>query len=118
MDQLLALGQSVGIANLDWGQALMMCIGRLLIYLAVARRFEPLLLVPIGFGAILTNIPLAGSGGPDGLIGQIYRVGVESGAFPLLIFMGVGALTDFGALIARPSTLLRGPRPSSGSSLP
>jgi sodium ion-translocating decarboxylase beta subunit len=108
MDQLLALWQSVGVANLDWGQALMMCIGGLLVYLAVARKFEPLLLVPIGFGAILSNVPLAGIGGPDGLIGQIYRVGVESGAFPLLIFMGVGALTDFGALIARPSTLLLG----------
>ncbi len=108
MDSLLALWQSVGIANLDWGQGLMMCIGGLLVYLAVARKFEPLLLVPIGFGAILSNVPLAGIGGPDGLIGQIYRVGVESGAFPLLIFMGVGALTDFGALIARPSTLLLG----------
>jgi oxaloacetate decarboxylase beta subunit len=108
MDQLLALWQSAGIANLTWGQALMIGIGGLLIYLAVARQFEPLLLIPIGFGAILSNAPLAGIGGPDGLIGQIYRVGVESGAFPLLIFMGVGALTDFGALIARPSTLLLG----------
>jgi carboxybiotin decarboxylase len=108
MDQLLALWQSAGIPNLAWGQALMICVGGLLVYLAVARKFEPLLLIPIGFGAILSNAPLAGIGGPDGLIGQIYGVGVESGAFPLLIFMGVGALTDFGALIARPSTLLLG----------
>lgn len=108
MEQLLVLWQSAGLANLGWGQALMMGVGGVLIYLAVARKFEPLLLVPIGFGAILSNAPLAGIGGPDGLIGQIYRVGVESGAFPLLIFMGVGALTDFGALIARPSTLLLG----------
>jgi sodium ion-translocating decarboxylase beta subunit len=64
--------------------------------------------VPIGFGALLSNIPVAGIGGPDGLIGQIYAVGIETGVFPLLIFMGVGALTDFGALIARPSTLLLG----------
>jgi carboxybiotin decarboxylase len=108
MDQLLALWESVGISNLTWGQALMMCVGGLLVYLAVARKFEPLLLVPIGFGAILSNAPLAGIGGPDGLIGLVYHVGVESGVFPLLIFMGVGALTDFGALIARPSTLLLG----------
>ncbi len=108
MDQLITLWESVGVANLSWGQALMMCIGGVLVYLAVARQFEPLLLVPIGFGAILSNAPLAGIGGPDGLIGMIYHVGVESGVFPLLIFMGVGALTDFGALIARPSTLLLG----------
>lgn len=108
MDALLKLWQSVGIANMDWGQGLMMMIGGVLIYLAIARKFEPLLLVPIGFGAILTNIPVAGIGGPDGLIGMIYQAGVETGVFPLLIFMGVGALTDFGALIAMPSTLLLG----------
>jgi len=108
MEQLLKLWQSVGIANLEWGQVLMMAVGCLLIYLAIARRFEPLLLVPIGFGALLSNIPVAGIGGPDGLIGQIYAVGIETGVCPLLIFMGVGALTEFGALIARPSTLLLG----------
>ncbi len=108
LDALLKLWQSMGIANLAWGQALMMLVGGVLIYLAIAKRFEPLLLVPIGFGAILSNIPIAGIGGPDGLIGMIYQVGVETGVFPLLIFMGVGALTDFGALIAMPSTLLLG----------
>ncbi|MGD2019556.1 MAG: sodium ion-translocating decarboxylase subunit beta [Thiohalocapsa sp.] len=108
MDQLLKLWQSMGIANMDWGQALMMAVGCGLIYLAIAKKFEPLLLVPIGFGALLSNIPVAGIGGPDGMIGMIYTVGVETGIFPLLIFMGVGALTDFGALIARPSTLLLG----------
>ncbi|KAA6186317.1 sodium ion-translocating decarboxylase subunit beta [Thiohalocapsa marina] len=108
MEELLKLWQSMGIANLEWGQALMMAVGCGLIYLAIAKKFEPLLLVPIGFGALLSNIPVAGIGGPDGMIGQIYAVGVETGIFPLLIFMGVGALTDFGALIARPSTLLLG----------
>ncbi|MCU7810069.1 MAG: sodium ion-translocating decarboxylase subunit beta [Candidatus Thiodiazotropha sp. (ex Notomyrtea botanica)] len=103
-----ALWQSTGIANLTWGQALMMGVGCLLIYLAVMKKFEPLLLVPIGFGAILSNIPLAGIGGSEGLLGYIYQVGIETGVFPLLIFMGVGALTDFGALIARPSTLFLG----------
>ena len=106
--ELLKLWQSMGIANMEWGQVLMMFIGGLLIYLAIAKKFEPLLLVPIGFGAILSNIPVAGIGGPDGMIGMIYHVGVETGVFPLLIFMGVGALTDFGALIAMPRTLLLG----------
>ncbi len=108
MEEMVRLWQSMGIANLEWGQGLMMAIGCLLIYLAIAKKFEPLLLVPIGFGALLSNIPIAGIGGPDGMLGQIYTVGVETGVFPLLIFMGVGALTDFGALIARPSTLLLG----------
>ncbi|MBK1633132.1 glutaconyl-CoA decarboxylase subunit beta [Thiohalocapsa halophila] len=108
MDQLLKLWQSMGIANMDIGQAMMMAVGCGLVYLAIAKKFEPLLLVPIGFGALLSNIPVAGIGGPDGMIGMIYTVGVETGIFPLLIFMGVGALTDFGALIARPSTLLLG----------
>ena len=103
-----ALWQSMGIANMEWGQALMMSVGCLLIYLAIHKKFEPLLLLPIGFGAILSNIPVAGISGPDGLLGMIYHVGVETGVFPLLIFMGVGALTDFGALIAMPSTLLLG----------
>ena len=103
-----ALWQSTGLANMDWGQALMMGVGGVLIYLAIVKKFEPLLLVPIGFGAILSNIPLAGIGGPEGLLGYIYTVGIETGIFPLLIFMGVGALTDFGALIAMPWTLLLG----------
>jgi oxaloacetate decarboxylase (Na+ extruding) subunit alpha len=94
--------------QLTWGQLLMMLVGVGLIYLAIAKRFEPLLLVPIGFGAILSQHPGRRDGGPDGMIGMIYHVGVETGIFPLLIFLGVGALTDFGALIARPSTLLLG----------
>ena len=100
--------QSTGIANLGWAEFAMMVVGGLLIYLAIVRRFEPLLLLPIGFGAILSNIPVAGIGGPDGMLGMIYHVGIETGVFPLLIFMGVGALTDFSALIARPYTLLLG----------
>ncbi|MCP4125677.1 MAG: sodium ion-translocating decarboxylase subunit beta [Gammaproteobacteria bacterium] len=103
-----ALWQSMGIANLEWGQLLMMFVGAVLIYLAIHKKFEPLLLLPIGFGAILSNIPIAGIGGPDGILGMIYDVGVKSTIFPLLIFMGVGALTDFSSLIARPSTLLLG----------
>lgn len=102
------LWQSMGIANMTFGQASMMLVGCLLIWLAINKKFEPLLLLPIGFGAILSNIPIAGIAGPEGLLGMIYHVGIETGIFPLLIFMGVGALTDFSALIARPTTLLLG----------
>ena len=103
-----ALWQSMGIASISWGEVLMMAVGGLLLFLAIKKKFEPLLLLPIGFGAILSNIPVAGIAGPDGLLGMIYHVGIETGVFPLLIFMGVGALTDFSSLIARPSTLLLG----------
>jgi oxaloacetate decarboxylase beta subunit len=151
----------MGLANFAWGQLLMMVVGGGLIYLAIVRKFEPLLLLPIGFGAILANIPVAGLAesaieqlmhyGPEahkialarlldvpvdqiyrglgdapaalkqaadhlaadlgysnGMLYQFYSVAIGSGIAPLLIFMGVGALTDFSALIARPSTLLLG----------
>ncbi|NWF35654.1 sodium ion-translocating decarboxylase subunit beta [Mariprofundus sp. KV] len=99
---------TTGIANFEWGQLLMIGVGLLLLYLAIVRKFEPLLLVPIGFGAVLSNIPVAAISGPEGMLGMIYHVGIETGIFPLLIFMGVGALTDFGALIAMPRTLMLG----------
>lgn len=96
------------------GQFVMIIIGLLLIYLAIAKGFEPLLLLPIGFGAILTNIPAAGiaagplPGQPAGFLYYFYTVGVQSGVFPLLIFMGVGAMTDFGPLLANPKMSLLG----------
>jgi oxaloacetate decarboxylase beta subunit len=96
------------------GQFVMIFVGLLLIWLAIAKKFEPLLLLPIGFGAILTNIPMAGisagpiPGQPGGFLYYFYTVGVESGVFPLLIFMGVGAMTDFGPLLANPKTALLG----------
>ncbi|RLA36045.1 MAG: sodium ion-translocating decarboxylase subunit beta [Gammaproteobacteria bacterium] len=107
-ESLYELWATTGIANFSPGEALMIAVGGLLIYLAIGRKFEPLLLLPIGFGAVLSNIPIAGISGPDGLLGMIYSVGIETGIFPLLIFMGVGALTDFGPLIAMPSTLFLG----------
>ncbi len=115
--------QSIGAINFSWGQAVMVLVGFVLIYLAIAKGFEPLLLIPIGFGGILSNIPLAeiaqltvmsvGGNGEilrqfGGFIGQIYGFGIENGLFPLLIFMGVGALTDFGPLLANPKTALLG----------
>ncbi|TDF38607.1 sodium ion-translocating decarboxylase subunit beta [Alteromonadaceae bacterium M269] len=108
MDKLLTLWETTSIANFELGQLLMMAVGGLLLYLAIVKKFEPLLLLPIGFGAILTNIPLAGFSEAGGLLYNVYKVGIETGVFPLLIFMGVGALTDFGALIANPKVLLLG----------
>jgi sodium ion-translocating decarboxylase beta subunit len=158
---LEALWHSMGIANLGWGQLLMILIGGLLIFLAIRKGFEPLLLLPIGFGCILANVPVAGlaedaaghllmAGDPGhlaalaeilgvpvtqlgdavkhasgaslgaaqtlardlgyepGMLQLFYEVSISTGVAPLLIFMGVGALTDFSALIAKPSTLLLG----------
>jgi len=105
---LLQLWASTGLYNFTPGQAIMIAVGAGLIYLAIARGFEPLLLIPIGFGGVLANIPIAGIAGPDGLLGILYHTGIESGVFPLLIFMGVGAMTDFGPLLARPSLMILG----------
>lgn len=108
MDGLLTLWSETGIASFELGQIIMILVGCLLLFLAVAKGFEPLLLLPIGFGAILANIPNAGFTEEGGLLYYIYHAGIESGVFPLLIFMGVGAMTDFGALIANPKTLWLG----------
>ncbi|MEC8544256.1 MAG: sodium ion-translocating decarboxylase subunit beta [Deltaproteobacteria bacterium] len=98
--------------DLDWsegiGRLLMILIGTGLLYLGINRKFEPLLLVPIGFGTILTNIPGAGMGEPGGLLYYVYEMGITTGIFPLLIFMGVGAMTDFGPMLANPRTALLG----------
>ncbi len=107
-DGLLQLWHSTGLYNFSFGQVLMIAIGCLLIYLAIKKGFEPLLLLPIGFGGILANIPVAEISGPDGLLGILYHMGIETGIFPLLIFMGVGAMTDFGPLLARPSLMILG----------
>jgi len=108
MDSLNKLWLSTGLANFEQGQVIMMIVGCLLLYLAIARNFEPLLLLPMGFGAILTNIPGAGFSEVGGFLYYIYHGGIETGIFPLIIFMGVGAMTDFGALIANPKTLFLG----------
>jgi carboxybiotin decarboxylase len=106
--------ESDGLLPEGLGQFVMILVGLLLIWLAIAKKFEPLLLLPIGFGAILTNIPAAGiamgsmPGQPAGFLYYFYTVGVQSGVFPLLIFMGVGAMTDFGPLLANPKTALLG----------
>jgi hypothetical protein len=96
-----------------WGNAVMILVGFVLLYLAIAKGFEPLLLIPIGFGCLLANIPFAYIAGVDptstfgatGFIKILYDAGIETGLFPILIFIGVGAMTDFGPLIANPKTL-------------
>ncbi len=85
----------------------MLAVSVLLLYLGIVRKYEPLLLVPIGFGALLANIPLAGMTADGGLLHYFY-FGIETGIFPPLIFLGVGAMTDFGPLLAKPNTFLLG----------
>ena len=120
MDNLISLWASSGLAQMQSGQFIMMIVGLVLLYLAINKGFEPLLLVPIGFGTLLANIPGAAFDvapvydamghmeSPGGLLYYIYHVGIETGLFPLVIFMGVGAMTDFGPLLANPKTLLLG----------
>ncbi len=102
------LWYSTGMANFTIGQLIMIGVGLTLIYLGISKKFEPLLLIPIGVGGILSNVPIAGIAGPDGFLGQIYAAGIATEIFPLLIFIGVGAMTDFGPLIANPKTALLG----------
>jgi oxaloacetate decarboxylase beta subunit len=90
------------------GAMLMVGVGLLMLFLAIGKRFEPLLLLPMSIGCILANIPLAGITEPGGIIYYIYQIGIKTGAFPLLVFMGVGAMTDFGPMIANPKTAVLG----------
>jgi sodium ion-translocating decarboxylase beta subunit len=120
MESLLRLFRDTGFYQLEAGQAVMVCVGLVLVYLAIRRGFEPLLLLPIGMGAVLVNIPGAGFlvepvmdavghvATPGGILFYIYEAGIATGMFPLVIFMGVGAMTDFGPLLANPKTLLLG----------
>ncbi len=122
---LLALWNSTGIMNMispadasitngfeqflhQFGHPIMLVICCCLLWLGIKKQYEPLLLVPIAFGGLLSNIPLAGIAEPTGFLGIIYEAGIHKGLFPLIIFMGVGAMTDFGPLIANPKTALLG----------
>ena len=116
----MSLWATSGLYQIELGQLVMMAVGMSLLFLAISKGFEPLLLVPIGFGTILANIPGAGFDAapiydqlgnlesPGGLLYYIYNAGIATGLFPLVIFMGVGAMTDFGPLLANPKTLLLG----------
>ena len=97
-----------GLYQITGGQLAMLGVCLALLYLGIVRKFEPLLLVTIGFGGLLSNIPGVEIATGDGLLHLSYVVGIETGAFPLIIFMGVGALTDFGPLLANPRTLFLG----------
>jgi len=120
VEKLLGLWHDSGLSQMEPGQGVMILVGLLLLFLAIHKGFEPLLLVPIGFGAVLVNIPgasfdaapiydaLGHLESPGGLMYYIYHVGIATGIFPLLIFMGVGAMTDFGPMLANPKTLFLG----------
>ena len=99
-------GLIAGFVNLHWSNLVMIAIGGLLLWLGIKKDCEPLLLVPIGFGAILVNIPLANLMGDEGFLRTIYNMGVDNELFPLLIFVGIGAMTDFGPVLENPYTFL------------
>ena len=129
LDSLVSLWHSTGLYNFTWPNAIMLVICFVVLYLGIRKGFEPLLLIPIGFGGVLANIPFPPDAMPiightitavdpntglvavqtyGGFLGQIFDFGINSGIFPLLIFMGVGAMTDFGPLIANPKTAFLG----------
>ena len=108
MEKLLQLWQTTGIHHMELGQVIMIAICLMLIYLAIKKGFEPLLLIPIGFGGVLANLPVAGIAESGGMLYMLYQIGLPTTMFPLLIFMGVGAMTDFGPMLANPRTLLLG----------
>jgi oxaloacetate decarboxylase beta subunit len=108
MELILEIWQGSGLYQITAGQVVMLAVCLGLLYLGIVKKFEPLLLVTIGFGGLLSNIPGVDIATGDGLLALSYEVGIETGAFPLIIFMGVGALTDFGPLLANPRTLFLG----------
>lgn len=101
-------GKEISVFSQSLGRIIMIFVAFLLFYLAIAKGFEPLLLIPIGFGGLLANIPIAEIAGPNGFLGILYDAGIANGLFPLIIFMGVGAMTDFGPLLANPKMALLG----------
>jgi carboxybiotin decarboxylase len=101
-------GLVAGFTHLHWSNPVMIAVGCLLLYLGIKKDVEPLLLVPIGFGAILTNIPLADLMGNEGFLRTLYNMGIANELFPLLIFIGIGAMTDFGPLLENPKIFLLG----------
>lgn len=113
LESFARFGASTGFAAFTWGHGVMLCIAGMLLYLAIVKKFEPLLLLPIGFGMLLANLPIGGlmdaprDGALGGLLWYLYQ-GVKLGIYPPLIFLGIGAMTDFGPLLANPKTLLLG----------
>jgi sodium ion-translocating decarboxylase beta subunit len=97
-----------GLLHFTWGNGVMILASLTLIYLAVFKEIEPVLLLPIGFGCLLANIPLAGMTAAEGMTGVLYDAGIKTELFPLLIFIGVGAMIDFSPLLAQPRLVLLG----------
>jgi oxaloacetate decarboxylase beta subunit len=97
-----------GLLHLSPGSLVMMAAGGLLIYLAIVKDYEPMLLLPIGAGAVLANLPLSPLVQPEGMLTLLYEMGVGNEMFPLLIFIGIGAMTDFGPLLENPKLMLLG----------
>ena len=106
-----------GFAGLSSGNLVMLLVSFVLLYLAIAKDFEPLLLMPIAFGCLLVNLPLSGIVEPGGFLSFV-KLGIDHELYPIIIFMGIGALTDFGPLLANPITFLLGRRRSSACSSP
>ena len=111
-------GLAAGTLNLHWSNPIMIVVGLVLLYLGIKKDFEPLLLVPIGFGCILVNIPLADVMEEHGFLRTIYDAGIMTELFPLLIFIGIGAMTDFSPVLENPMTFFLAPPANSGSSSP
>ncbi|MBU0631878.1 sodium ion-translocating decarboxylase subunit beta [bacterium] len=107
-NELSATGKPMSDFHKGWGRVLMILVTFLIFWLAIKKGFEPLLLLPIGFGGLLANIPVADIAGPHGFLGVIFQAGLSNELFPILIFMGVGAMTDFGPLLSNPKTALLG----------
>ena len=105
---LTFLLQTTGLAQMTWGAFVMIGSGGLLLYLAVAKEFEPVFLISFGFAVILTNTPYAGTVGPGGYLHTLYELGIQNGLFPALLFLGLGTLVDFAPLIAMPSLFFLG----------
>jgi len=106
LSKLLVLLDS--FKNLQWQNLVMIGIGGILIYLAIAKDYEPVLLLPIGFGAILANLPLTGATEPGGWLNVLYTAGIATELFPLFVFIAIGAMTDFGPLLENPKMALLG----------
>ncbi len=107
-NELNSHGEKMNDFHKSWGRVVMILVTFLLFYLAIAKGYEPLLLLPIAFGGLLANIPVANIAGPHGFLGVIYNMGLANEMFPIIIFMGVGAMTDFGPLLSNPKTALLG----------
>jgi len=107
-DELSSDGKKMSDFHKSWGRIIMILLTFFLFWLAIKKGFEPLLLLPIAFGGLLANIPVAGIAGEHGFLGVIYGMGLSNEMFPIIIFMGVGAMTDFGPLLSNPKTALLG----------